>query len=39
MDPLEVIDELGVPGRLLVEAIRAAQADRAAMVPAFLRTH
>ena len=38
MDPLKVIDELGVPGRLPVAAIRAAQADRAAMVPAFLRT-
>jgi hypothetical protein len=38
MDPLEVIEELGVPGRLPVEAIRAAQANREAMVPAFLRT-
>jgi hypothetical protein len=38
MNPMQVIDELGVPGRLPVEAIRAAQANRAAMVPAFLRT-
>ena len=38
MNPMQVIDELGVPGRLPVEAIRAAQADREAMVPAFLRT-
>jgi len=38
MDPMQVIEELGVPGRLPVEAIRAAQANRAAMVPAFLRT-
>jgi hypothetical protein len=38
MDSMQVIDELGVPGRLPVEAIRAAQADREAMVPVFLRT-
>ena len=38
MDPMQVIEELGVPGRLPVEAIRAAQADREAMVPVFLRT-
>jgi hypothetical protein len=38
MDPLAVIEELGVPGHLPVEAIRAAQANREAMVPAFLRT-
>jgi hypothetical protein len=38
MDPMQVIEGLGVPGRLPVEAIRAAQADREAMVPAFLRT-
>lgn len=38
MDPMRVIEELGVPGRLPVEAIRAAQADREAMVPIFLRT-
>jgi Protein of unknown function (DUF1186)/SEC-C motif len=38
MDPMKVIEELGVPGRLPVEAIRAAQADRDAMVPVFLRT-
>ena len=38
MDPAQVIEELGVPGRLPVEAIRAAQADRATMVPVFLRT-
>jgi Protein of unknown function (DUF1186)/SEC-C motif len=38
MDPLQVIEELGVPGRLPVEAIRAAQANREAMVPVFLRT-
>jgi len=38
MDPRRVIEKLGVPGRLPVEAIRAAQAGREAMVPAFLRT-
>ena len=38
MDPAQVIEELGVPGRLPVEAIRAAQADRETMVPVFLRT-
>jgi hypothetical protein len=38
MDPLRVIEELGVPGRLPVEAIRAAQADRATMIPVFLRS-
>ena len=38
MDPARVIEELGVAGRLPVEAIRAAQADRETMVPAFLRT-
>jgi Protein of unknown function (DUF1186)/SEC-C motif len=38
MDPMQVIEELGVPGRFPVEAIRAAQADREAMVPIFLRT-
>lgn len=38
MDPMQVIEELGVPGRLPVEAIRAAQADRETMVPVFLRT-
>jgi len=38
MNPLQVIEELGVPGRLPVEAIRAAQADRETMVPVFLRT-
>jgi Protein of unknown function (DUF1186)/SEC-C motif len=38
MDPMQVIEELGVPGTLPVEAIRAAQADREAMVPVFLRT-
>jgi hypothetical protein len=38
MDPIQVIEELGVPGRLPVEAIRAAQADRDTMVPIFLRT-
>lgn len=38
MDPLQVIEELGVPGRLPIEAIRAAQADRDTMVPLFLRT-
>ncbi|HMJ30429.1 MAG TPA: DUF1186 domain-containing protein [Xanthobacteraceae bacterium] len=35
---MQVIEELGVPGRLPVEAIRAAQADRETMVPIFLRT-
>jgi hypothetical protein len=38
MDPLRVIEEFGVSGRLPVEAIRAAQADRETMVPIFLRT-
>jgi len=38
MDPTQVIEQLGVPGRLPVEAIRAAQADRATMTPVFLRT-
>ena len=38
MDPLRVIEEFGVPGKLPVEAIRAAQADRETMVPIFLRT-
>jgi hypothetical protein len=38
MDPMQVIEELGVPGELPVEAIRAAQADRETMVPIFLRT-
>jgi hypothetical protein len=38
MDPMQVIEELSVSGRLPVEAIRAAQADREAMVPVFLRT-
>jgi hypothetical protein len=38
MDPMKVIEELGIPGRLPVEAIRAAQADRNRMIPVFLRT-
>jgi hypothetical protein len=38
MDPMQVIEQLGVPGKFPVEAIRAAQADREAMVPLFLRT-
>jgi Protein of unknown function (DUF1186)/SEC-C motif len=38
MGPMQVIEELGVPGRLPVEAIRAAQADRDTMAPIFLRT-
>jgi hypothetical protein len=38
MDALRVIEELSIPGRLPVEAIRAAQADRDTMVPVFLRT-
>jgi hypothetical protein len=38
MDPMQVIEELGAPGKLPVEAIRAAQADRETMVPIFLRT-
>ena len=38
MDPMQVIEELSVAGRLPVEAIRAAQADREKMVPVFLRT-
>jgi hypothetical protein len=37
MNPMQVIEELGVPGKLPVEAIRAAQADRDTMVPIFLR--
>ncbi len=37
-DPAQVIEEFGVPGRLPVAAIRAAQANRETMVPAFLRT-
>jgi hypothetical protein len=38
MDPMQVIEELGAPEGLPVEAIRAAQADRETMVPIFLRT-
>lgn len=38
MDPAQVIEELGVEGRLPVEAIRAAQANRETMIPVFLRT-
>jgi hypothetical protein len=38
MDPMQVIEELGAADGLPVEAIRAAQANRAAMVPVFLRT-
>jgi Protein of unknown function (DUF1186)/SEC-C motif len=38
LDPMKVIEELGIPGRLPVEAIRAAQADRDRMIPLFLRT-
>lgn len=38
MDPMRIIEEFGVPERLPVEAIRAAQADREKMVPVFLRT-
>ncbi|WP_305322530.1 DUF1186 domain-containing protein [Bradyrhizobium sp.] len=38
MDPIRVIAELSEAVRLPVAAIRAAQADREAMVPAFLRT-
>ena len=38
MDPAQVIEQFGVDDRLPVEAIRAAQADRATMVPVFLRT-
>jgi Protein of unknown function (DUF1186)/SEC-C motif len=38
MDAVRVIEELSIPGRLPVEAIRAAQADRDTMVPIFLRT-
>ena len=38
MGPMQVIEELGVPGRLPVEAIRAAQADRDTIAPIFLRT-
>ena len=38
MDALRVLEELGEPGRLPVEAIRAAEADRGTMVPIFLRS-
>jgi hypothetical protein len=38
MDPMQVVEELSVSGRLPVEAIRTAQSNREAMVPAFLRT-
>jgi hypothetical protein len=38
MDPMQVIEELSVSGRLPGEAIRAARADREAMVPVFLRS-
>jgi hypothetical protein len=38
MDAQQVFEELSEPGRLPVEAIRAAQADRATMVPMFLRS-
>ena len=38
MDPVQVIEQLSVPERLPVEAIRAAQADRETMLPVFLRT-
>jgi hypothetical protein len=38
MDPMQVIEQLGVQDKLPVEAIRAAQADRETMVPVFLRT-
>ncbi len=38
MDPVRVIEELSNAERLPVAAIRAARADREAMVPAFLRT-
>jgi hypothetical protein len=37
MDSAQVLEELSVWGKLPVEAIRAAQADRATMVPLFLR--
>lgn len=37
MDAAQVIEQLAVPGRLPVEAIRTAQANRETMVPAFLR--
>jgi hypothetical protein len=38
MDPMQVIEQLSVPDGLPVEAIRAAQSNREAMVPVFLRT-
>ncbi|MDP1585961.1 MAG: DUF1186 domain-containing protein [Bradyrhizobium sp.] len=38
MDPARVIEKLGEAEQLPVAAIRAAQANREAMVPAFLRT-
>ncbi len=38
MDPMQVIEKLSAADGLPVEAIRAAQANRETMVPAFLRT-
>jgi hypothetical protein len=38
MDPMQVLEELSVSGRLPVEAIRTAQSNREAMVPVFLKT-
>jgi hypothetical protein len=38
MDPARVIEEFGEAEQLPIAAIRAAQANREAMVPAFLRT-
>jgi hypothetical protein len=38
MNPMQVLEELSVSGRLPVEAIRTAQSNREAMVPVFLRT-
>jgi hypothetical protein len=37
MDAAQVVEELSTWQRLPVEAIRAAQADRATMIPLFLR--
>ena len=37
MDAAQILDDLSEPNRLPVEAIRAADADRAAVVPVFLR--
>jgi hypothetical protein len=37
MNPEQILEQLSVPGRVPVEAIRAADADRAAVLPLFLQ--